>query len=385
MPQFAVTLAPATHSLPSSTPSDSLPHTASPSVIPILNPTPTESLDVALVPSPMVTLTLPPTPTPLPTLTPSTVPTRLPAATHSATFVQSADDPRFEEYRPPPYPERKGPPGIKPHRDRYGSAYPIQLSIEQQTGDIIVAWRNYDYQYYYDENNIMPCYDTHMMLCRERPGYFAYDQTNDYWNFVKDLNISLPVSDPAYLWWGLNKYFQSTLDPSGFDLTTYKTGPAILLDMVANRFWVYQMIDMPADVNGATGSLDTTPGIPYPPVRVPPGSWVPSSSPRGFITLHNALTYSPGGLYFLESESPEYTLRIHYFSFALPPTQRVWTTKTFAFKTGPFRSLSIDNAIAPQAAFSKRDNTLYFMNRYWEVEKGNELKTLVRVKESDAI
>ncbi|MEK7648581.1 MAG: hypothetical protein AAB400_01550 [Patescibacteria group bacterium] len=338
--------------------------------------------------SPIVTP--PPTPTPIltasPSPTPSALPTRTPtpAATPLATFVKSPDDPRFEEYRVPAFSERRGPPGIKPYDGMYGAVYPVQVSVEQQSGNMIAAWRNYKNEYYYNQNNLK-CFDTQNLRCREIPGYFEYDAENDYWHFIKDLNASLPVSWSEYLWWGLNKLYQTSIDPSWFDYQTYRSGLVSGLDSARSIFWVYQMKDMPEDVNGTVGISGSTPGIPYPPVRVHPSSWVSSPTPRGLITAQNALTYSPDGLLFLESEQPDYILRIHYYAFAPKPKERVWTTKTFSFKTGPFRSLSVDNALAPQVAFSKKDTMLYFMSRYWETGWENTLKTLVRLKKSDAM
>ena len=190
--------------------------------------------------------------------------------------------------------------------------------------------------------------------------------------------------DRSYVWRFLNKYYQTVIN-SSFENTTYYSGLVSGIDLASNRFWVVRMNDMPSDANGTPDAEGKTSGIPYPPVIMRPDGWEgPLRTYLGLITAQNALTYSPHGLYFFESEYPDWKLRIHFYSFEVPVEKRVWATKTFLLRAGKFRSSTVTQTVEPYVAYSALDDHLYFIRRNWTMGSDFTIRSLARISRTDA-
>lgn len=370
---------------------------------PSVNPTLTASLSPAPTPDPMITSTPQPTPTvfatptpmpsPLLTAAPTPVPTQKPTPsptpTPRHTFTRSFMDQRFEEYS---FESGIGPPGVKPSSDNF-TPHIYALSVEQQSGDIIGLWMDFDLNNYLVQNNLI-CSDPNNRDCFEWKACFVYDTANDTWQFDKGLNININKTSEngkdifginfslSHMWWYLNKYYQTSLDSKKYELS-FMTGIVLDHDVAQKRFWVVQINDMPQDANGASDTSGNTSGIPYPPVLNSPDGWVADPWTLGMIALQNAMTYSRHGLYFFESDYSDWRLRIHYYSFESPVSERKWVTKEFTLKTGWFRGNPIVSYQGPMVAYSKKDDYLYFMKRDWIQKDG--FQSLARIKRIDAV
>lgn len=366
------------HPTPSSAPS-AIEQTPTPS--PNLLSTPTPIPSPTLSPIPTISPTLKPTPTPTPVPTPS------PSPLH--TFAKLYFDERFEEYS---FLLSK-PPGIK-LISADESAFMRQISVEQQTGDIIALWETYDRQWYLNEYAML-CIDPQKNNCFGWPAYFLYNAERDQWSFLRDLNTSGMTTSGtdifghafmrSYIWWYLNRHYQSSLDPDS-EQQDYITGIVLRHDTAQKRFWVVQTNDMPSDANGELDAQGLTPGIPYPPVRYGPDSWEGTNAATlGLIALQNAMTYSKHGLYFFESEYPDWYLRIHYYSFEIPVRNRAWATKQFTLRAGYFRGNPIVSHLNPHVAYSKKDGYLYFLRRAWTGGPDYVFISLMRITRIDAI
>ncbi len=365
--------------------------TASHSATPLPLPTPESSEIPASLPttypsstptpSPQPT----PTPTPIPTLRPTPTPTPTPTPLH--TFTRIEEDTRFEEYELPTFGSGIGPPGIVLQNDQtYNTAYISQISVDHRRGEIIGLWVNYDRIAYLLEYNLI-CNDPNNNNCSQWPAWFVYNPETDRWNFNKELNSNGKILtgkdefgmrfDRSYIWWFLNMHYQTTANQGN--------GLVLRIDLTSNQFWILHMNDMPFDANGTPNAEGKTPGIPYPPVIYAPNGWVdPLFLGLGSITTRNALTYSPHGLYFFESEYPDWKLRIHFYSFEVPVERRAWTTKTFLLRAGQFRGNPIAQNVEPYVAYSALDDHLYFIRRNWTMSSNFTIRSLARISHQDA-
>lgn len=358
--------------------------------IPETLPHETPSVYASVTPEPSASASL--LPTSIPTFTPPR-PTVPPSPAHSQTFRVLDDCEGCDEFVIPPFGSGIAPQGIKSLAySEYNTPMPLQLSVDQRTGDILVLWNYFDRNAYLNDNNLI-CIDPKQNGCFDWPAWFAYNPEEDVWSFDKLLNtkgidgIGRDVFgspfERTYAWWYLNRHYQSSIDPS-LESRAYMTGLVRDIDPIAGRFWVLQMIDMPLDVNGAADALGKTPGIPYPPTLVRSDGWMDPNTPRrAWIAAQNGMAYSAEGIYFLESEYSDYMLRIHFYSFLVPFAQRTWTTRNFALKTGWFRGTSLEEYIVPQVVYSKRDGRLYFMRRNWEGD-ANQFRSIVRIPRATA-